>query len=200
MGYALADASLRRDAGVILVSGPTSLEPPAGSQVERVRTADEMAQVVLRQLEQATIVLMAAAVSDFRPAQVHPGKIKRENGHPVVKLEPTRDILVEVGRRRRPDQLIVGFAAETERLLENAAAKLRDKHLDLMVANDVTQEGAGFDVDTNIVTLLFPDGRQKPLPKMSKFEVANRILDELVELRKTGARDQVRGAREKQIT
>jgi phosphopantothenoylcysteine decarboxylase/phosphopantothenate--cysteine ligase len=97
---------------------------------------------------------------------------------------PTTDILGEVARRRRPEQLVVGFAAEAERLLENAAQKLRKKRLDLIVANDITQEGAGFDVDTNIVTLLFPDGRQKPLEKMSKLEVARHILDEVVELRK----------------
>jgi phosphopantothenoylcysteine decarboxylase/phosphopantothenate--cysteine ligase len=117
-----------------------------------------------------------------------------------VKLEPTRDVLREVARQRRPEQLIVGFAAETERLLENAATKLHEKRLDLLVANDVTQEGAGFDVDTNIVTLVFPDGRQKPLAKMSKFDVANRILDEIVELRRTGARNQVPGVRGKQTT
>jgi len=198
MGYALAEASLRRGARVVVVSGPTSLEPPAGSQVERVRTAEEMAQAVLRYLEPATVVLMAAAVADFRPAEVHPGKIKKQNGFPVVKLEPTRDVLREVARQRRPEQLIVGFAAETERLLENAAKKLHEKRLDLLVANDVTQEGAGFDVDTNIVTLVFPDGQQKPLAKMSKFDVANRILDEIVELRRTGARNQVPGARGKQ--
>jgi phosphopantothenoylcysteine decarboxylase/phosphopantothenate--cysteine ligase len=200
MGYALAEASLRRGARVVVVSGPTSLEPPAGSQVERVRTAEEMAQAVLRYLEPATVVLMAAAVADFRPAEVHPGKIRKENGFPVVKLEPTRDVLREVARQRRPEQLIVGFAAETERLLENAATKLHEKRLDLLVANDVTQEGAGFDVDTNIVTLVFPDGRQKPLAKMSKFDVANRILDEIVELRRTGARNQVPGVRGKQTT
>ena len=101
-----------------------------------------------------------------------------------MKLEPTADILAELSRRRRNGQIIVGFAAETEHLLENAAAKLRAKRLDLLVANDVSQEGAGFDVDTNIVTLLFPDGRKKALEKMSKLDVANRVLDEVVELRK----------------
>ncbi len=127
---------------------------------------------------------MAAAVADFRPATAHTGKIKKQHGAPVVKLEPTADILAEISRRRRKGQIIVGFAAETEHLVENAAAKLRAKRLDLLVANDVSQEGAGFDVDTNIVTLLFPDGRKMALEKMSKLDVANRVLDEVVEIRK----------------
>jgi phosphopantothenoylcysteine decarboxylase/phosphopantothenate--cysteine ligase len=184
MGYALAEASRRRGARVVLVSGPTHLEPPAGTCLERVRTTEEMAQAVFRHLDAATVVLMAAAVADFRPAKVRPGKIKRQNGLPVVKLEPTRDILAEIARRHRPGQLVVGFAAEAGHVLENAAVKLREKRLDMIVANDVTQEGAGFDVDTNVVTLLFPDGRQKPIEKMSKLDVANRILDEVVELRR----------------
>ena len=184
MGYALAEASHRRGARVVLVSGPTHLRPPAGVAVERVRSAAEMAQAVLGHLAEVTVVLMAAAVADFRPAEVRRGKIKKRPGAPTLKLVPTTDILGEVARRRRPEQLVVGFAAEAERLLENAAQKLRKKRLDLIVANDITQEGAGFDVDTNIVTLLFPDGRQKPLEKMSKVEVARHILDEVVELRK----------------
>ena len=115
-------------------------------------------------------------------AGVRPDKAKDE--FPPIKLERTRDILAEISARRSPDQLVVGFAAETDHLVENAAAKLRSKRLDLIVANDVTQEGAGFEVDTNIVTLVFPDGRQKQLPLMAKLDVADRILDEIVELRK----------------
>lgn len=183
MGYALAEAGHRRGARVILVSGPTHLVPPAGIEVERVRSAEEMAMAVLRQVDNASVILMAAAVADFRPAEVQSRKIKRRDGVPVLRLEPTRDILAEVARRRRPEQLLVGFAAETDRVLENAAAKLRAKGLDLIVANDVTQEGAGFDVDSNIATLLFPDGRRKPLEKMSKLEVAHHILDEVAALR-----------------
>lgn len=183
MGYALAEASQRRGARVILVCGPTSLEPPAGVEVVRIRTTDEMAEAVLRHLERATVVLMAAAVADFRPAETHPGKIRRRDGFSTLKLEPTRDILAEIALRRRPDQLVVGFAAEADHVLENAAEKLRAKHLDLIVANDVTQEGAGFEVETNIVTLLFPGGRKMPLEKMSKLEVAHRILDEVVGMR-----------------
>lgn len=184
MGYALAEASRRRGAQVILLSGPTHLEPPNGARVERVRTTDEMAEAVFSHLPEASVVLMAAAVADFQPWEMRSTKIKRGNAAPSLKLRPTRDILAEVARLRRPNQLVVGFAAETDHVLENAAQKLRAKRLDLIVANDVTQEGAGFEVDTNIVTLLFPDGRQKPLEKMSKFEVANRVLDEVVELRK----------------
>jgi phosphopantothenoylcysteine decarboxylase/phosphopantothenate--cysteine ligase len=184
MGYALAEASRRRGARVILVSGPTHLPPPAGVTIERVRSTEEMAQAVFGHLVEATIILMAAAVADFRPAEIRRGKIKKQDGVPALKLVPTTDILGKLAHRRKPEQLVVGFAAEAERLLENAAKKLREKRLDLMVANDITQEGAGFEVDTNIVTLLFPDGRQKPLEKMSKLEVARRILDEVVELRK----------------
>ncbi len=184
MGYALAEASHRRGARVLLVSGPAHLEPPAGATLEGVRTAEEMAAATLGHLEEATVVLMAAAVADFRPTQKHRGKIKKQQGAPEVKLEATVDILAEIGRRRRQDQIIVGFAAETDRLLANAAAKLRAKRLDLIVANNVSQDGAGFNVDTNIVTLLFPDGRKKALEKMSKLEVANRVLNEVVEIRK----------------
>jgi phosphopantothenoylcysteine decarboxylase/phosphopantothenate--cysteine ligase len=191
MGYALAEASRRRGARVVLVSGPTQLDPPAGVEVERVRTAEQMAQAVLRHFEQATVTLMAAAVADFRPAEVYPGKIKKQDGVSTLKLEPTPDILAMLAPRRRPGQVVVGFAAETENLLANATAKLHDKHLDFIVANDVLQQGAGFEVDTNIVTLVFPDGHSKALAKMSKLEVAQRILDEVVALRKdSGFRSQ----------
>ena len=184
MGYALAEASRRRGAHVVLVSGPTHLAPPAGAEVERVRTAEQMAQAVLRHFERATVTLMAAAVADFRPAEVYPGKIKKQDGVPSLKLEPTPDILAMIAPRRRPGQVVVGFAAETENLLANATGKLHDKRLDFIVANDVSQEGAGFDSDTNIVTLVFPDGRAKALDKMSKLDVAQRVLDEVVAIRR----------------
>ena len=184
MGYALAEASRGRGARVVLVSGPAVLEPPAGVEVERVRTAEQMAQAVLRHFEQTTVTLMAAAVADFRPAQVYPQKIKRQEEVPTLKLEATPDILATIASRRRPGQVVVGFAAETENLLSNATAKLCAKRLDFIVANDLSQEGAGFDVDTNVVTLVFPNGRTKPLEKMSKLEAAQRILDEVVALRK----------------
>jgi phosphopantothenoylcysteine decarboxylase/phosphopantothenate--cysteine ligase len=183
MGYALAEAGRRRGAQVVLVSGPTQLEPPQGVAVHHVRTTEEMAEAALRHAGAATVILMAAAVADFRPAEVHARKMKRQNGIAPVRLERTRDILTEISARRRPEQIVVGFAAETDHLIENAASKLQAKRLDFVVANDVTQQDAGFEVDTNIVTLIFPDARQKQLPKMTKIEVANRILDGVVELR-----------------
>jgi len=184
MGYALAEAARRRGARVVLVSGPTRAEPPAVHVFERVRTAAEMEEVASRHAEDATVVVMAAAVADFRPANPQAGKIKKQRGAPDVKLEPTTDILAEISRRRRKGQIIVGFAAETEDVIENAAAKLHAKGLDLLVANDVSQKDVGFDVDTNIVTLLFHDGRKTALEKMSKLDVAGHILDEIVEIRK----------------
>jgi phosphopantothenoylcysteine decarboxylase/phosphopantothenate--cysteine ligase len=184
MGFALAEAARRRGARVLLVSGPTHTEPPAAHTFERVRTAAEMAEAVFHHAEAATVIVMAAAVADFRPASASTGKIKKQPGPPLLKLEPTADILAEISRRRRKGQIIVGFAAETEQLVESAAAKLRAKGLDLMVANDVSQEGAGFDVDTNIVTLIFPEGSQIALEKMPKLQVANRVLDQVVEIRK----------------
>ena len=183
MGYALAEAARRRGADVVLVSGPTKLEPPPGVVLRRVRTAQEMADAVFGDLD-ADVIVMAAAVADFRAARVEPAKIKRGVAARILELEPTEDILAGVARRRRPDQVVVGFAAETETLVEHARAKVKAKTLDLLVANDVTQEGAGFDVDTNIVTLVFPDGRILPLERMSKREVADRVLDEVVALRK----------------
>ncbi|HEV2426070.1 MAG TPA: bifunctional phosphopantothenoylcysteine decarboxylase/phosphopantothenate--cysteine ligase CoaBC [Terriglobia bacterium] len=184
MGYAIAEAAHRRGARVVLVSGPTRLEAPAVT-VRRVRTAEEMAAAVFDSLPGADIVIMSAAVADFRAAQIESGKMKRGAGPRTLELQPTEDILAGVSRRRGPGQLAVGFAAETDRLLENARAKLVSKNLDMVVANDVTAEGAGFDVDTNIVTFVFPDGRTVPLERMSKFDVAGRLLDEIVALRKS---------------
>jgi phosphopantothenoylcysteine decarboxylase/phosphopantothenate--cysteine ligase len=190
MGYALAEASRRRGARVLLVTGPASVEAPFGVVVEQVRTAEEMAEKVQSHLGETSVLLMAAAVADFRPAEIWPGKIKKQQSPLTLRLEPTRDILSEMaGHRRRPDQIVVGFAAETDHVVENAAAKLQTKRLDLIVANDVTQEGAGFETDTNIVTILFADGRRKPLETMSKLDVAHRVLDEVVGLRKAGIKD-----------
>lgn len=182
MGYAIAEAAQRRGARVILVSGPTALEPPPAVEVENVRTTEEMRRAVRARLEEASVVIKAAAVVDFRPAQVAKQKIKRGRGPLTLVLESTPDLLEEI-TAARGDRLVVGFAAETENVVENARAKLRAKKLDLVVANDVTQNGAGFDVDTNIVTLLARDGQEVPLPKMTKQAVAHRILDEVVRLR-----------------
>ena len=175
MGYALAEAATRRGAHVILISGPTDLHPPEAADWLPVRTAEEMRRAVLEHSPHAGFIVMAAAVADYRPAAASNAKIRRAGDRLVLELEPTPDILAEVSRDKG-NRIIIGFAAETDHVVENARAKLSRKGVDLIVANDVTQEGAGFDTDTNIVTLVFRD-REIPLPKLSKLEVANRILD-----------------------
>jgi phosphopantothenoylcysteine decarboxylase/phosphopantothenate--cysteine ligase len=182
MGYAVAEAAARRGAKTILVSGPTSLEAPNGVQRINVRTAEEMLRAVNENFEKSTIAIFAAAVADYRPAKSFDQKIKREKESLTVSLEPNADILATVAKNKG-NRLIVGFAAETERVAENARKKLTAKNADIIVANDVTAEGAGFDVDTNVVTLFSRDGRDLALPRMSKTEVAQRILDEVVRLR-----------------
>ena len=183
MGYALAEAALRRGARTILVSGPTDLPVPNGAEWIPVRSTEEMRRAVAERSSDATVVIMAAAVADYRPAAAMTQKIKRVAERLTLELEPTPDILAELGRRKG-NQVLVGFAAETGQVAENARAKLKSKAADMIVANDVTQEGAGFDTDTNIVTLFLRDTREIPLPKMSKFDVANRILDQVLEIRK----------------
>ncbi len=181
MGYAVAEAAHRRGARVILVSGPTQLEPPPVDVFERVRTTEELRQAVKKHLSAASAVVMTAAVADFRPGKSEPRKLKRAGKLSLV-LEPTADVLGEIasGNGKR---VVVGFAAETDNVIENARGKLREKKLDIVVANDVTQDGAGFDVETNIVTLLTREGREIPLEKMSKLDVAHRLLDEVVRLK-----------------
>jgi phosphopantothenoylcysteine decarboxylase/phosphopantothenate--cysteine ligase len=182
MGYAIAEAAARRGARVILVSGPTVLEPPRGVERIDVRTAEEMHRAVTDRFSECSIAILAAAVADYRPARKQEQKIKR-NGEPMnLALEPTADILASVARNKG-DRLVIGFAAETDHVAENARKKLSAKNADLIVANDVTAEGAGFDRDTNVVTLFSRDGRDLALPRMSKAEVAQRILDEIVRLR-----------------
>jgi len=180
MGYSLADAASRRGANVILISGPTDLKAPDGVDWLPVRSTEEMRNAVRERAREASIVIMAAAVADYRPASAHETKLKRGEGNLTLQLEPTPDILAEIGREKG-NRILVGFAAETERVAENAKDKLARKGADIIVANDVTQHGAGFDIDTNIVTLFLRDGREIPLPKMSKFDVANRILDQVLE-------------------
>ena len=183
MGYALAEAAARRGAHVILVSGPTDLAAPEGVEWVPVRATEEMRAAVRERASEANVVIMAAAVSDYRPAAAQSQKLKRGGERLTLELEPTPDILAELGRDpagKSPRRILVGFAAETDRLAENARGKLERKGADMIVANDVTQEGAGFDTDTNIVTLFLRDGREIPLPKLSKFDVANRILDQIL--------------------
>jgi phosphopantothenoylcysteine decarboxylase/phosphopantothenate--cysteine ligase len=184
MGYAVAEAAARRGAHVILVSGPTSLEAPAGVERIAVESAEEMHRAVLQKVADCSIAIFAAAVADYRPAEPNGQKVKRNNESTTIALEPTPDILASVARNKG-ERFIVGFAAETDNVAENARKKLAAKNADLMVANDVTAEGAGFDHESNIVTLFARDGRDLALPRMSKSEVAQRILDEVVRLRST---------------
>jgi len=181
MGYALAEAAQRRGARVLLVSGPTDLKIPEGVDWIPVRTAEEMRRSVFERAAGCGVVVMAAAVADYRLAAVHPNKLKRGEGSLTLELEPTPDILGELGREKGR-RVLVGFAAETEHVAENAKSKLDGKGADMIVANDVTQEGAGFDTDTNIVTLYLRGGREQSLPKMNKFDVANRVLDQVLEI------------------
>jgi phosphopantothenoylcysteine decarboxylase/phosphopantothenate--cysteine ligase len=182
MGYAVAEAAVRRGAKVILVSGPVNLETPAGVERIDVRTAEQMRAAVVERLLSSTIAIFAAAVADYRPVELHAEKMKRNEEPLTLRLEPTPDILAEAAQTKG-DRLIVGFAAETDHVAENARKKLAAKNADLIVANDVTAEGAGFDSDTNIVTLFSSDGRDLALPKLAKSDVAQRILDEVLRLR-----------------
>lgn len=179
MGYALAETAIRRGAHVVLVSGPTDLHPPEGADWVPVRTAEEMRRAVQEHAAEANAVIMAAAVADYRPVTASPTKIKRSGERILLELEPTPDILGELRPAQGP-RVLIGFAAETDRVAENARAKLARKGADMIVANDVTQKDAGFDTDTNIVTLFFRDGREIALPKLTKSEVAQHILDHVL--------------------
>jgi phosphopantothenoylcysteine decarboxylase/phosphopantothenate--cysteine ligase len=182
MGYALARIARRRGAQVTLVSGPTSLTPPRGVEFIPVVSARDMELAVVRHASTADVVIMAAAVGDFRPVESTRHKIKRGRADLQLRLVPNPDILGKLGTLSGP-RLLVGFAAETRDLVANARRKLQAKGVHLMVANDVTTEGAGFDVDTNIVTLIDRTGRVDRLEKMSKNSVAEAIFDRVVELR-----------------
>jgi len=182
MGFAMARVAWRRGAEVTLVSGPTALPPPRGVCFCPVRTAREMRQAVLAHYPQATMVISAAAVADYRPAQIAPQKLKKGEGNFAIELTRNPDILAELGQQKG-QRLLVGFATETEEVLQNAARKLRSKNLDMIVANDVTQEGAGFAHDTNIVTLIDRSERSETLPLMSKDEVAHLVYDRLLTLK-----------------
>jgi len=186
MGYAIAEAALRRGARVLLVSGPTALAAPGAAELTLVETAEEMMKAVARLLPESTVVIKTAAVADFRPKAASEQKIKRK-GEMTLELEPTADILAEVARRKT-SQIVVGFAAETENVLENARKKLASKSLDAIVVNDVSREGVGFDSDRNAVTII---SRREVIevPETSKWEVAHRVLDQVVKLReKSGTR------------
>jgi phosphopantothenoylcysteine decarboxylase / phosphopantothenate---cysteine ligase len=182
MGYALADAAQSRGAKVILISGPTSQHAPAHCELIKVTTADQMRQAVLERMNEATLVVKAAAVADYRPVLVSDQKLKR-TGPITIELAPTEDILAEVVRRRRPGQLIVGFAAETNNQMENGRAKLLRKGADAIVVNTVTGDGVGIEADSNAATFLTPTTSIE-LHEMPKRQLADRILDEILTLRR----------------
>lgn len=182
MGYAIAAVAARRGAKVVLISGPTALSCPEGVERVDVRSAEEMLQAVRTKFAGATVAVFAAAVADYRVADPASQKIKRSADPLTLKLEPNPDILATMAKEKG-DRLVIGFAAETENVAENARKKLVQKNADLIVANDVSAEGAGFDSETNIVTLFSRDGRDLPLARMSKTDVAHRILDEALRLR-----------------
>lgn len=187
MGYAIAEVAARRGAQVTLVSGPVSLAPPPGiAEIARVTSADEMLTACRERAASVDIIVAAAAVADYAPEAIAAQKIKK-TGEDILTLtlRPTPDVLRALGRDKRPDQIFVGFAAETENLENNAQAKLASKNLDLIVANDVSQEGAGFDADTNIVTFIARDGTITPLSQRAKSAVADALWDRIATLRQT---------------
>jgi len=188
MGYALAAAARRRGAEVVLVSGPVTLPPPYGVEAVMVESAREMFEKVMEHLERSTVIIKAAAVADYRPAVRSRGKIKKTKGPLILELERNPDIIAEVGKRKG-DRILVGFAMESENLVENAAAKMKAKGMDFIVANDLNEEGAGFQHDTNKVRIIMNDGSIESLPLMDKLEVAHAILDRVKKLRRERKRD-----------
>ena len=182
MGYALADAAQSRGAKVILISGPSALHPPARCEIVHVTTAEEMRKAVLELMVEATLIIKAAAVADYRPVNVSEQKLKR-SGPMTLELAPTEDILAEVTKQRRPGQLIIGFAAETQNAMENGRAKLLRKGADAIVVNDVSGDGVGIDSDRNAATFLTLSTSIE-LPEMTKRKLADRIFDEISALRR----------------
>ncbi|MCG0274675.1 MAG: bifunctional phosphopantothenoylcysteine decarboxylase/phosphopantothenate--cysteine ligase CoaBC [Thermosediminibacteraceae bacterium] len=182
MGYALAEAAVERGGEVILISGPTCLPQPAGLfKYIAVETAQDMKEQVLKFFPWSDVVIKAAAVADYKPKCYSERKIKKKDSEMVLELTKNPDILKELGEKK-DKQLLVGFAAETDEIKENALEKLRQKNLDLIVVNDVTAEGAGFEVDTNIVKIIYKDGSMEELPKMTKKDLAHVILDRIVQI------------------
>lgn len=188
-GFALAQAALDRGAEVTLIAGPTALTTPVGATRIDVSTAAEMCDSTLDASIKADVLIMAAAVADYRPTNIKGEKIKRQKGVPEIELEPTVDILAEVVKRQKKSgfpKRIIGFAAESEDLLDNARRKLEQKGLDLIVANDINTQDAGFSVDSNRVILLSSTGDEQALELMSKFEVAEKVLDQLGQMLASG--------------
>ena len=181
MGYAIAGALQEAGAETVLISAPTELPPPEGVERIMVQTAGEMYDAVLERFPETDIVVKAAAVADYRPAVEAGQKIKKSKDSLMLELLPNQDILAELGRRKTT-QVLVGFAAETENLFQNARQKMKKKNVDLLVANDVTKPGAGFGSQTNIVSFLFPDGRKMDFPQLSKPEIAGNLVEEIARL------------------
>jgi phosphopantothenoylcysteine decarboxylase / phosphopantothenate---cysteine ligase len=185
MGFALAEAARARGADVTVVAGATSAQPPASVELLRASSAEEMREAVMKEIPEATIFIAAAAVSDYRPATRATNKMKKSADSLTLNLEPTPDILAEVSKSRQNGLLVVGFAAETDDVIKHARSKLERKQLDAIVANDITRDGAGFDTQTNVVTIITRDGDAPiELPLMSKLDAAHRILDEIARLRR----------------
>jgi len=182
MGYALARAAAQRGAEVVLVSGPTALDCPSSVRRVAVQTAAEMRAAVVQEFATATAMVMAAAVADYRPLATAAQKIKRGTGAIELRLEPNPDIIKELGQIKN-GKVLIGFAAETENLTANAVKKLREKNLDMIVANNVAEAGSGFDGDTNIATILDRTGTVQALPLMSKDDLADRIFDHFLALK-----------------
>ncbi len=180
MGYALAKAAMVRGAQVTLVSGQTNLEPPLFVDLVPVISAQDMYEAVENRFDETDVLIMAAAVADYRPKEYVDQKIKKRTGDNVLELARTTDIIGTLSARKKQGQFLCGFSMETEHMLENSKKKLQQKHLDMIVANNLRTEGAGFGKDTNVVTLIREDG-QMELPKLSKLEVSHRILDEIVQ-------------------
>lgn len=180
MGYALARAAMLRGGAVTLVSGQTGLKPPAFVDYVSVTSARDMFEAVTSRSDAQDIIIKAAAVADYRPAVVYDNKVKKKDGELCIELERTDDILAYLGAHKRSGQFLCGFSMETENMLENSRAKLRKKHLDMIAANNLRVEGAGFQGDTNVITLITQD-RETELPLMSKEEAANQILDRILE-------------------
>lgn len=181
MGYAIAAAAVRRGADVTLVSGKVDLQPPMGAGVVSAVSAADMAHAVKEAASEQDIIIKAAAVADYRPRETADEKLKKKDTDLSVELERTEDILAWLGAHRRKGQILCGFSMETEHLLENSRAKLEKKKVDMIVANNLKQHGAGFGTDTNVVTFLTKEGTEE-LPLLSKEEVADRLLDRLLAL------------------
>ncbi len=178
MGYALAEAAKQAGAEVVLISGPVALTVPSGVKTVKVESAQEMYDAAMAEFDSADVVIKTAAVADYRPKISYDHKIKKQPGDSIIELERTKDILKELGARKK-EQVLIGFAAETDHLEEYAVKKLREKNADMIVANNVKTEGAGFGTDTNIVTFFRRDGSSKNLPLMQKQEVAEKIIEEI---------------------